>query len=169
MNRKNLMLGLLLAVSVLIVAGCSQSQSPSISPSNVTFDIELIEIKGATDGISAPDVDPVSLSQGYRYKAPGEYDEGNPDKWQVSTYMFSPGAASVFQNDTVTLRMFGVNGDEHVLVVQAPDGSTVASGTVNRGREVEFTFDADLAGYYTLICANHAPTMQTPIQVVPVS
>jgi hypothetical protein len=124
MNRKNFILGLLLAASVLIVAGCSQAQSPSISPSSVTFDIELIEIKGATDGISAPDVDPQSLSQGYRFKGPGEYEEGNPDKWQVSTYMFSPGAASVFQNDTVKLRMFGVNGDEHILTVLAPDGSS---------------------------------------------
>jgi plastocyanin len=132
--------------------------------SEVTFDIEAIEIKGATDGISAPDVDPTTLSAGYRYNAPGEYDADNPAKWQVSTYMFSPGAMSVVKGDNVTLRLFGVNGDEHTVWVQAPDGSTTAASTVlNRGREITLSFTADQVGHYKLLCGNHAPTMTADI------
>ena len=168
MNRKHLVIAGLLVLAGLALAGCGAApEEPAVQPGSVTFDVELIEIKGATDGISAPSDNPAELSTGYRFTPPGDFDAENPDKWQVSTYMFSPGALSVFQGDAVTLRMFGVNGDEHVLSLVAPDGSTIATETINRGREVEITFDADQAGYYELICANHAPTMQTPIQVVP--
>jgi plastocyanin len=135
-----------------------------VEAADVTFDIEAIEIKGATDGIEAPSVDPTSLSAGYRYKAPGDYDADNPAKWQVSTYMFSPGAMSVVKGDDVTLRLFGVNGDEHVIWVEAPDGSkSVANVTLNRGREISLNFTADQVGHYKLICATHGPTMTADI------
>ena len=131
---------------------------------DVTFDIEAIEIKGATDGIAAPSVDPTTLSAGYRYKAPGDYDPENPAKWQVSTYMFSPGAMTVVKGDNVTLRLFGVNGDEHAIWVEAPDGSRVVESSVlNRGREISLNFTADETGHYKLVCGSHAPTMTADI------
>ena len=167
MDRKLFLLIGLLALSALALTACGGSAAPAVEPSEVLFDVELIEVKGATDGIPAPEVDPESLSAGYRFTAPGDYDAENSEKWQVSTYMFNPAAMSVFQNDEVTLRLFGVNGDEHILTLVAPDGSTVASDTINRGREIDLSFTADQAGYYKLICANHSPTMQAPIQVVP--
>ncbi len=152
----------LLAVCALVVAACSSDSGAE--PGDVLFDVELIEVKGATDGISAPEIDPTSLSLGYGYKAPGDYDADNPDKWQVATYMFAPGAMSVAQGDAVTLRMFGVNGDEHVIYVEAPDGSTVVDAfTANRGREYSVSFDADQAGHYRLICSTHGPTMTADI------
>lgn len=152
----------LLAVALLVVSACSSSSGAD--PSDVTFDVELIEVKGATDGISAPDTDPTSLSKGYGYKAPGVYDSENANKWQVATYMFAPGAMSVVTGDTVNLRMFGVNGDEHVIFVQAPDGSTVVDAfTANRGREYEVSFTASQGGHYKLICSTHAPTMTADI------
>jgi len=133
-------------------------------PSAVTFDVELIEIKGGTDGIAPPEVDPASLSLGYRYKGPGTVDPDNPDKWEVSTYMFAPGSMTVVDGDTVTLRMFGVNGDAHDIQVVAPDGSVVVDTfTINRGREYSVTFETDQTGHYKLLCYTHAPTMQADI------
>lgn len=145
----------------LVLAACSTSGA---DPGDVTFDVELIEVKGATDGISAPDTDPTSLSAGYGYKAPGEYDAENPDKWQVATYMFSPAAMTVVQGDEVTLRFFGVNGDHHGISLAAPDGTVVVDHfDMNRGREGLLTFTADQLGHYKLICADHSPTMTADI------
>jgi len=161
MTKSRRLLGIV-AVGALILGACTSGSSAE--PGDVTFDVELVEIKGATDGIPAPDVDPTSLSTGYGYTAPGDYDAENPDKFQVATYMFSPGAMSVISGDQVTLRMFGVNGDEHTILVTAPDGSTsVDNFTVNRGREVIVDFAADQTGHYKVICLNHAPTMTADI------
>jgi plastocyanin len=147
----------------LVLAACGGSSSGA-EPGDVTFDVELIEIKGATDGIAAPDVDPTSLSAGYRYSPPGQYDADNLDKWQVSTYLFSPAAMSVIEGDDVTLRLFGVNGDAHEVWVEAPDGTlAVPAVTINRGREVVLTFTAEQAGHYRLKCGTHAPTMEADI------
>lgn len=153
------------ALAVLgMLVGLAACGGIDAEASDVTFDVEAVEIKGATDGISAPDVDPTTLSAGYRYNAPGDYDAENPAKWQVSTYMFSPGAMSVVKGDNVTLRLFGVNGDEHTVWVEAPDGSTAAASTVlNRGREISLNFTADQVGHYKLLCGNHAPTMTADI------
>jgi len=153
---------ILAALTGLVLASCGAATTAA--PGDVTFDVQLIEVKGATDGIEAPDTDPTTLSAGYGFVPPGEFDSDNPNKWQVATYMYSPGAMSVVQGDRVTLRIFGVNGDEHTMLVQAPDGSTtVESFIVNRGREVTVSFTADQGGHYKLLCANHAPTMTADI------
>lgn len=155
-------LTMLAVIAGLVLAACSSTTGAD--PSDVTFDVQLIEVKGATDGIDAPDIDPTGLSSGYGYTPPGEYDAENLNKWQVATYMYSPGSMSVVQGDQVTLRMFGVNGDEHTMFVQAPDGSTVVeSFTVNRGREVTTSFTADQAGHYKIFCTTHAPTMTADV------
>ena len=161
MQRKHLLV--LTVIVGLLLAACGGS-NPGAEPGAVTFDVELIEIKGATDGIDAPSVDPTSLSEGYRYKPPGEYDAENPDKWQVSTYLFSPASMSVIADDSVTLRFFGVNGDNHDVWVEAPDGSNaVDTFLVQRGREVQVSFDADQAGHYKIFCGIHGPTMTADI------
>ncbi len=160
MYKKMIVVFAVFIFTALLAAGCGGS---SVAPSEVTIDISIIEIKGATDGISAPDVDPESLSSGYRFKPPGEYDENNPDKWQVSTYLFSPSAFAVLQGDTVTLRTFVVNGDEHTVWLEAPDGQNLGELTMNRGREYSFTFTAEQVGYYILHCDEHEPTMSLQI------
>jgi len=135
----------------------------------VTFDVNVIEIKGATDGIEPPEVDPASLSTGYKFKAPGEYDADNPEKWQVSSYFYSPGELVVNQGDEVTLRTFVLNGDVHATWLEAPDGSKIEGTeiTMNRGRQYDVQFTADQVGYYTWTCGNHAPTMTAKILVIP--
>lgn len=162
MSKKVLVVLTVLIFTAMLATACGGSAP---APSEVTFDISIIEIKGATDGIDPPSDNPEGLSTGYRFKPPGEYDESNPDKWQVSTYLFSPSAITAVLGDTVSLRMFVVNGDTHVTWLEAPDGSKVDEVTMNRGREYNLTFTADQAGYYTMHCDNHAPTMSAQILV----
>jgi len=164
MNRRRMYIGIFMVLAVLFTGGCAAG----LPPSEVTFDISMIEIKGSTDGIPPPEDNPLDLSAGYRYKAPGEYDPDNPDKWQVASYMFSPATMTVVQGDKVTLRIFGVNGDVHTVWLEAPDGSIVVDATImNRGREYNVEFAADQAGSYTLHCGNHAPTMTAMILSLP--
>ncbi len=164
MSRK--MLYILPVLLALLVSACGGT---TLEPSKVTIDISIIEIKGATDGISAPGVNPESLSSGYRFKAPGEYDESNPAKWQVSTYLFSPSAFTVVQGDFVTLRTIVINGDEHTVWLESPDGTLGEEIVMNRGREYTIEFTADQAGYYTLVCDEHEPTMNIKILALPSS
>ena len=159
---------LLLIVTAILLVGPGSVAAKGLKPVNVTFYVSEIEVKGATDGIPAPKIDPATLSKGYRYKPPGKYDSKNPKKWQVSTYMFNPAAMTVYQGDKVTLRMFVVNGDKHINWVEAPDGSHASKEEIsNRGREYLVTFTAKQAGYYVLRCDEHEPTMRSIIFSVP--
>jgi len=149
MRKQSIILLVLMAV---MLAACGDDDSGA-APSDVTFDIEVIEIKGATDGIDPPSVDPTTLSAGYGFKPPGEYD-----------YLYSPGAMSVVNGDDVTLRFFGINGDSHQMWVESPDGTKVTDVVeLNRGRELVLEFTADDLGHYKIICSTHAPTMTADI------
>ena len=169
MKKAILIISLLLLAGVVLTACGGETGAVGLEPKEVVFDVNVIEIKGATDGIEAPSVDPASLSTGYKFKPPGEYDSENPAKWQVSSYMFSPAAFVVGQGDEVTLRTFVLNGDNHVTWLEAPDGSRVSGTdvTMNRGRQYEVSFSADQPGYYTWKCADHSPTMSAQILVLP--
>ncbi len=168
--RNYAVLLILLLVTAVLVVGPGSVAAKGLKPGKVTFYISEIEVKGATDGIPAPKTDPTTLSKGYRYKPPGKYDPKHPKKWQVSTYMFNPAAMTVYQGDTVTLRMFVVNGDKHINWVEAPDGSNASKEEIsNRGREYIINFTAKQAGYYVLRCDEHEPTMRAVIFSVPSS
>lgn len=169
MKKTVLIISLLLLAGLAMTACGADTGAVGLEPNEVVFDVNIIEIKGATDGIEAPSVDPATLSTGYKFKAPGEYDAENSAKWQVSSYMYSPAAFVVGQGDAVTLRTFVLNGDNHVTWLEAPDGSRVAGTdvTMNRGRQYEVSFSADQPGYYTWKCADHDPTMSAQILVLP--
>jgi len=169
MKKTVAIISLFLVASLALTACGAESGAVALEQNEVVFDVNVIEIKGATDGIDAPSVDPASLSSGYKFSPPGEYDSENPAKWQVSSYMYSPAAFVVGQGDEVTLRTFVLNGDNHVTWLEAPDGSRVAGTdvTMNRGRQYEVSFSADQPGYYTWKCADHSPTMSAQILVLP--
>jgi plastocyanin len=175
------------AVALVVLAACTSGASeedldalqaqvdalgvaPSVATVERFIEVTGIEIKGgtSTDSLAAPDVDPSTLSDGFGYKAPGVYDEENPTKWQVASYMWTPGNMTAFQGDKINLHFFIINGDEHTTWVEGPDGSTVVDETeMNRGREYTLTFDATQAGVYRLICNEHEPTMTAEIVVLP--
>lgn len=160
---------LIVLMAGALAAGCAVNQGTDLAGEPVVFDVNVIEIKGSTDGIDAPNVDPATLSTGYKFSPPGEFDETNDKKWQVSSYMFSPSELVVAQGSAVTLRTFVLNGDAHVSWIVDPEGSKVpgTETTLNRGRQYEITFSADKPGYYTWECATHSPTMSAKILVLP--
>jgi len=168
---KRTLLSLFVVLTTLMLAACgsgNQQTGVGLSPSQVMIPVVQVEVKGATDGIAPPDVNPETLSKGYRYKPPGEYDPSNPDKWQVSAYFFEPSFVTVVQGDSITLRIFVINGDRHVDWIEAPDGSEATHEEVaNRGREYMISFVAEQAGYYILHCDEHEPTMRMTLLSLP--
>ncbi len=150
---------LLVAFHVLGEAG-----SQSATTAHTIF-VAAIEATGATtaDKLDPPEVDPTNLSKGYGFKPPGT-DPRAPRRWEVSSFLFTPGFVAVHRGDHVTLTVFVVNGDEHEVRIVAPDGKTViAPALLKRGQEYRVTFVAEHAGTYHLSCARHAPTMTTAI------
>lgn len=167
MNRsfKRIAAMLVLAAMALAIAGCATSAKAS----EVTFALTGVECKGttSTDSLVAPPADPATLSGGYRYKKPGDADKADVKKWEVSTYVWTPGAMTVRKGDTVKLRTFIVNGDVHATRVIAPDGKDAVSEQVlNRGREATLTFKATQPGVYRVLCKSHVPTMEAIVTVL---
>ncbi len=153
--------------AVLLFSACSGGGTAPPEAERV-FYVNAIEIKGATDGIAPPPINPQSLEETFSYRGPGVFDASNPDKWQVSSYQFNPSALTVFQGDTVKLLLFVVNGDLHVDRVEDPDGQVVfPEEKHNRGRQYEISFVAEKAGVYQLRCAEHAEAMRLLMTVIP--
>ncbi len=128
----------------------------------------VMEVKGSTTATSLkpPEIDPKGLSSGYGYKKPGVADKGDPGKWQVSTYLFSPSHVSVKAGDTVDLTVFVVNGNAHYVELTGPDGKKVTdAGVWKRGREYKLSFVASKTGLYVLTCVTHSPTMTATFHV----
>jgi plastocyanin len=145
------------------------ARAQSSAGTHVIF-MTVAEIKGSTttDKLAPPSVNPGDLSKGYGYTPPSDHDKNAPHRWEVSSYLLSPGSVSVQQGATVILNVFVVNGDEHEVQVFSPDGSVVIPKTTwNRGREYRLSFLAEKVGTYHLICSTHAPTMTAAIMVLP--
>ncbi|GEM_PF-7124604 len=136
----------------------------------VEFVVTGVELKGSTvtKDLAVPPVNPKTLSDGYRYKEPGVADKADATKWEVSTYVWTPGAMTVLQGDRVDMRIFIVNGDKHTTWVEGPDGKEVVKEQEqNRGREYVVSFTASQVGTYKLVCNEHDPTMRSVITSLP--
>lgn len=162
----------LAALLAAVSAACSggDKYADSIPDATVrTIQITAFEIKGSTHAadLAPPIVDPSDLSDGYGFKGVGDY-EADSDKWQVASYMWSPGEVTAFQGDTLELNFFVLNGNEHEVWIEGPDGETVLDETeMNRGREYTISLGVLKPGVYRLICTTHAPTMTAEIVVLP--
>ena len=135
-----------------------------------TIFMTALEVKGGTtaDKLAPPSINPKDISKGYEFKPPAEADKANPKRWEVSSYLFSPGFVTVRQGDRVNLTVFVVNGDEHESWITDPDGrEVVAKTTWSRGREYQVSFVAEKTGSYQLTCSSHAPTMAATFLVLP--
>jgi plastocyanin len=163
--------GALAGASVLgLVLWPIQSLGQSDGPTTHTIFMTGMEVKGTTtaDKLAPPSANPKDLSKGYGFQAPGEADKQNPQKWEVSSYIFTPNFVVVRQGDTVKLTAFLVNGDEHEVWISAPDGrQVVPKATWNRGREYQLSFVAETSGPYQLTCSTHSPTMNATFLVLP--
>ena len=148
----------------------SKAGKLAVPATEVEFILTGVELKGSTKttDLAVPPTDPTTLSDGYRYKAPGKADASDQTKWEVASYVWTPGAMTVLQGDRVTLRIFIVNGDKHTTWVEGPDGSEVVKEQEqNRGREYVMTFTTSQVGTYKVICNEHDPTMRAVITALP--
>ncbi len=150
----------------------------SIPSGERTFYLTGVEWKGSTStkDLAAPTSDPKKLSDGYRYKGPGVADASDATKWEVSTYVWHPGALMATEGDKINLVTFIINGDKHTFHVMGPDGQdldvnadgrTLKEVLMNRGREYKVTFTASKPGVYTIHCDEHDPTMTSLLLVLP--
>lgn len=154
------------ALALVIVSSDTGAQSKATH----TVFVSLVEIKGGTtsDKLPPPTLNPKDLSKGYEFKGPGTADKNSPLRWEVSTYMFAPGYVTVREGDEVVVTAFVVNGDEHEVWINAPDGTTVVPKTRwTRGREYRTSFVAEKPGAYQLLCSNHAPSMTATFFAIP--
>lgn len=157
---------LFLALLLLTGRGLGQTDVPTTH----TIFMTAVEVKGGTttNKLAPPSINPKDISKGYEFKPPGEADKSNPKRWEVSSYRFDPGFVTVRQGDTVKLTIFVVNGDEHEVRINDPDGREVVAMTKwNRGREYAVQFVAEKAGSYQLVCSEHAPSMMATFLVLP--
>lgn len=169
-NLRSVSIALTAVVGALLVGLWLAGDVGAQQATTHTIFLTVLEVKGSTtaDKLAPPPVNPKDLSKGYEFKAPGVADKSTPQRWEVSSYMVSPGFVTVRQGDTVKLTAFVVNGDEHEVRVNAPDGRTVVPKAIwNRGRQYEVSFVADQVGAYHLTCSNHAPSMAATFLVLP--
>ncbi len=165
-------LGALAVLSAALTVACGGGDKYADSipdPTTRQIQVTAFEIKGSTHAseLAPPTVDPSGLSDGYGFKTVGVY-EADSDKWQVASYMWLPGEVTAFQGDTLSLNIFVLNGNEHDVWIEGPDGATVVDEiTLNRGREYQMSFRATAPGVYRLICNTHEPTMTAEIVVLP--
>jgi len=159
---------ILMAISVTLFAdGLSAQQS---APRGHSMYITAVEFKGSTttEKLGPPSVDPSKMSRGYTYAAPGRADPSAPQRWEVTSYQFSPAFATVQQDDSIMLSVFVVNGDHHAVQLVDPDGEPILDkATWYQGREYTSFFQARKLGTYRLECATHAPSMTAMILVLP--
>lgn len=85
---------------------------------------------------------------GYKIIPPGTEVEG---EWGINAYQWVPGTIVVNQGDTVMLKFYGVNGDEHPTTIDGYDQEF----TVRRGELTEVQFVADKAGTFQITCHAH--------------
>jgi len=112
-------------VLIALFLSASHGSSQAGGPTTHNIFVSALEVKGGTtaDKLAPPSTNPKDISKGYEFKPPGEADRANPKRWEVSSYLFSPGFVAVRQGDRVNLTVFIVNGDEHESWVTDPDGS----------------------------------------------
>ena|SRR6266516_3215588 len=91
--RGEMVCGVLL-LSVSLLADYALAQRP---PATHQIFMSAVELKGSTttETLAPPAVNPMELSKGYGFKASGEADQGAPERWEVSSYLLTPGFTTV--------------------------------------------------------------------------
>ncbi len=156
-----------LAVVAVVLSGASlvmgRTALPPAAepPKDRVVWMEAVEYKGSTEvaKLAPPETNPETLGASFEFEwvQPGT-------KWQVSAYAFSPSTIIVNQGDKVTLRIFGVNGNQHTISIQGYQENPV---TLQRGRLIDIQFTADKPGMFRIVCHNHEPGMTGWLIVLP--
>src|SRR5262245_659911 len=142
----------MVAASLAALTGAAHADKRS-------FTIAAIEPKGGATVDKEPfPAETVPAGGGYVLNKP---DQNN--RWEVSTYLWTPSQIVVNEGDEVTLEFVGINGASHPTTINGLGKSFVLKrGTVTR---VEFVVDK--AGVFKIECGTHRPTMTAEIIVLP--
>lgn len=81
----------------------------------------------------------------------GEFATKTKTGEELEAYRWDPGTIVVPKDKKVTLKIFGVNGDEHPFFIEG----TNVKGVVKKGVETVITMKFSKEGTYRLICTTH--------------
>ncbi|WAA13311.1 cupredoxin domain-containing protein [Fervidibacillus halotolerans] len=81
----------------------------------------------------------------------GEFKTVTADGKEIESYRFSPGTIFLEKGETVHLKIYGVNGDEHPVIIEGTD----IKATVKKGEETIIPLQFEEEGTYRLICLTH--------------
>ena len=96
------------------------------------------------------------------YKGTFGPDEGPKAGQTVNAYRWDPSTIIVKRGEAVELKIFGVNGKEHIFYLEGHD----VKGVLKRGETVTVSFTAGKPGVYKLICTIHQPHMVAEVVVL---
>lgn len=82
----------------------------------------------------------------------GEFSTTTADGKKLEAYRWDPGTIVIPKNQNVTLKIFGVNGEEHPFYIEG----TNIKGTVKKGEETVVSLNFNEEGTYRLICDAHS-------------
>lgn len=148
-----------LAVVAILSAGCAQetAKAASLPPTKWVINMTALEYKGSTEVAKEAFPTQASPGGGYILKQPVD------GKWETSTYRWAPETVTVYQGDDVELKVFGVNGSEHVSTIEG----YVDNFNVKRGQLTTVSFKADKVGVFKITCKTHQPAMEGHLIVLP--
>lgn len=123
------------------------------------FTVAAVEPKGGVTTDKEPfPVEALPVGGGYVLNKP---DSNN--RWEVSTYLWTPGQIIVNEGDEVTLEFVGINGASHPTTIKGFGKNFL----LKRGSATRVSFVANKAGVFPIECATHRPSMTAEIIVLP--
>ena len=147
-----------ITVLALAAAGIALAPANAAAEKRV-FTIAAVEPKGGVTVDKEPfPTEALPAGGGYVLNKP---DSNN--RWEVSTYLWTPGQIIVNEGDEVTLEFVGINGAAHPTSIKGFDKSFV----LKRGTVTRVSFVADKPGVFPIECHTHRPSMTAEIIVLP--
>lgn len=123
------------------------------------FTVAAVEPKGGVTTDKEPfPAEALPAGGGYVLNKP----DGN-NRWEVSTYLWTPGQIIVNEGDEVTLEFVGINGASHPTTIKGFGKNFL----LKRGSATRVSFVANKAGVFPIECATHRPSMTAEIIVLP--
>lgn len=154
-------LWVLAAIAVGIVAVGAASVAVSDSDAKTTAKTRMIylsavEWKGSSNVSKEPyPTAPLPAGGGYESFPPGHPEVASEaGKWAVETYRFDSAVVAACKGERVVLKIFGVNGKEHVTTI--PDFGK--DFTIRRGQMSTVVFKVKETGIFPIICLTHRPS-----------
>lgn len=81
----------------------------------------------------------------------GELKSETESGEEIESYRWDPGTIYLPKGKSITLSIFGVNGNEHPFIIEGTD----VSGNVRKGEETLLNLKFNKSGTYRLICTTH--------------